>query len=97
MGKKRKAAPRKEKVAKVKKRAARGVYYTFESGKVKRERDICPRCGNGYFMAQHYDRRTCGNCSFTQFLDKDGKIRGGPKTRQRRTRRRAPSSASRSS
>ncbi|MFX0098333.1 MAG: 30S ribosomal protein S27ae [Candidatus Hodarchaeota archaeon] len=89
MGKKR-TVKTKEKVQKVKKKVGPKLYYTFEDGRVKRERIICPRCGNGYFMANHYDRRTCGHCSFTQFLDKEGKIRGGPKTHRRRVRRRTP-------
>ncbi|MCL7383084.1 MAG: 30S ribosomal protein S27ae [Thaumarchaeota archaeon] len=28
---------------------------------------FCPRCGEGYIMAEHEDRYYCGNCHFTKF------------------------------
>lgn len=50
--------------------------YDVSEGKVSRLKPECPRCGTGFYMAVHYNRRTCGQCSFTQFTDKDGNIRG---------------------
>lgn len=79
MGKKKKAAPKKEKTARVKKAFKPKKLYTVQGSKLIRERVECSRCGPGYYMAVHYNRRTCGNCYFSQFTDKDGNIRGaGP-------------------
>ena len=66
------AAPAK----KVKKKAAPKKLYAVAGGKISRTKTECPRCGTGFFMAVHYNRKTCGACSFTQFTDKDGNIRG---------------------
>ncbi|MEE8632135.1 MAG: 30S ribosomal protein S27ae, partial [Candidatus Bathyarchaeia archaeon] len=33
-------------------------------------RPFCERCGPGYFMANHGDRHTCGNCGFTRYIQK---------------------------
>jgi small subunit ribosomal protein S27Ae len=33
-------------------------------------RKECPRCGKGYFMAQHVNRLTCGNCGYTTYTGK---------------------------
>lgn len=43
--------------------------YESKSGKVERKNKICPKCGPGYFMAQHKDRLTCGNCHYTEFTE----------------------------
>ncbi len=45
-------------------------YYKVEGDKVKRLRTECPRCGRGYFMAEHSDRYTCGACKYTKFKTK---------------------------
>jgi small subunit ribosomal protein S27Ae len=37
---------------------------------VQRLRKECPRCGRGYFMADHKDRQSCGHCGFTTFKTK---------------------------
>jgi small subunit ribosomal protein S27Ae len=42
-------------------------HYEIEDGKIKRKRPFCSRCGRGYFMADHGNRFTCGNCGFTIF------------------------------
>ncbi|MHA1997579.1 MAG: 30S ribosomal protein S27ae [Promethearchaeota archaeon] len=86
MGKKNKAASKKG--SKTKK--TRKALLIVDGGKIIRTNTVCPRCGPGFYMAAHYDRRTCGNCSYTQFLDKEGNVRGGTsggRTRQRRPRR----------
>ncbi|HME55187.1 MAG TPA: 30S ribosomal protein S27ae [Candidatus Lokiarchaeia archaeon] len=64
-------APAKKQKKKVTKKL-----YEVSNGKISRLRPECPRCGNGFYMAVHYNRRTCGQCSFTQFTDKDGNVRG---------------------
>jgi ubiquitin-small subunit ribosomal protein S27Ae len=70
-GKAAPAAPAKQKKKKVIKKL-----YEVSGGKISRLKPECPRCGNGFYMALHYNRRTCGQCSFTQFTDKDGNVRG---------------------
>ncbi len=50
--------------------------YAVQGNKITRTKTECPKCGTGYFMAVHYNRRTCGKCSYTQFTDKDGNVRG---------------------
>ena len=44
--------------------------YVINEGKLERKRPFCNRCGRGYFMADHDDRYTCGNCGFTMFKQK---------------------------
>jgi len=44
--------------------------YKVEEGILARLRKECPRCGKGYFMAQHNGRLTCGNCGFTTYTSK---------------------------
>ena len=48
------------------------IYHKYEikDGKLERKRPFCNRCGRGYFMADHGDRYTCGNCGFTMFKSK---------------------------
>lgn len=60
--------PKKEKKEKAPKRRVK-VYslYKVEGERIQRLRKDCPRCGKGYFMAEHVDRSTCGNCGFTVY------------------------------
>jgi len=44
--------------------------YEIKDGKLNRKRPFCNRCGRGYFMADHGNRFTCGNCGFTIFKSK---------------------------
>jgi small subunit ribosomal protein S27Ae len=44
--------------------------YEIKDGKLERKRPFCNRCGRGYFMADHGNRFTCGNCGFTIFKSK---------------------------
>ncbi len=39
--------------------------YKIESGKVVRAKS-CPRCGQGYFLAEHKDRFYCGKCKYVE-------------------------------
>ena len=41
--------------------------YSVAEGKVSKKLLSCPRCGIGYFMAEHVDRYTCGRCGYTKF------------------------------
>ncbi|MFW9899312.1 MAG: 30S ribosomal protein S27ae [Candidatus Thorarchaeota archaeon] len=57
-------------------------YYKIEGGKLIRTHRQCPKCGTGFFLADHYDRWSCGRCAYTVFKRK------GKKTAS--TRRRSP-------
>jgi small subunit ribosomal protein S27Ae len=41
--------------------------YTVKSNTLDKLVVFCPRCGEGYIMAEHEDRYYCGNCHFTKF------------------------------
>jgi len=42
-------------------------YYTVSGDTLTRDRNSCPKCGPGIFMAQHKDRANCGKCGFSEF------------------------------
>jgi small subunit ribosomal protein S27Ae len=48
-------------------------HYEIKDGKLERKRPFCNRCGRGYFMADHGDRYTCGNCGYTIFKKEEEK------------------------
>jgi ubiquitin-small subunit ribosomal protein S27Ae len=70
-------APEAPKVRKVRKerkpRANVQVWklYKVSGETVERLKRECPRCGKGYFMAEHKDRLSCGNCGYTTFTPKN--------------------------
>lgn len=47
----------------------KGIFsrYKIKEGKLERLLPFCERCGPGYFMADHGDRYTCGQCGFTRY------------------------------
>lgn len=45
--------------------------YSASGDKVERKNKICPKCGQGTFLAQHKDRVHCGKCGYTEFSKKD--------------------------
>ena len=55
-----KKKPKKEK-------SLKKMPYEFEGGTVKRLRPTCPRCGDGFFLAEHKDRFHCGHCGYTKW------------------------------
>ena len=61
------------------------TFYKLEGDKLVRTHRTCPKCGVAYFLADHYDRSSCGRCGYTIFKRK-GKKLGTTKT----TTRRAP-------
>ena len=63
-------------------------YYTIEGDKLVRTHRTCPKCGAGYFLANHYDRSSCGKCGYTVFKRKGKK--GAAGTRPRGAKKRAP-------
>ena len=57
-------------------------YYKMEGDKLIRTHRSCPKCGPSFFLANHYDRSSCGKCGYTVF-----KRKGAPKGK---ATRRAP-------
>jgi small subunit ribosomal protein S27Ae len=39
--------------------------YDLSSG-IKRKNKFCPKCGEGFFLAQHSNRLTCGKCRYSE-------------------------------
>lgn len=44
--------------------------YKIEGGKLIRLKKFSPKAGQGHFMAEHKDRRTCGK---TNYMEKKGR------------------------
>jgi small subunit ribosomal protein S27Ae len=42
-------------------------YYKIEGDTLKRLKATCVKCGDGVFLAEHKDRRSCGRCGYTEF------------------------------
>jgi|GEM_PF-242737 len=42
-------------------------YYKIEDNKAIRVKKICPRCGEGVYLAEHKDRYSCGKCGYTEW------------------------------
>ena len=43
-------------------------YYKIDGEKFTRNKKICSRCGKGVYMSEHKNRRTCGKCANTEFI-----------------------------
>ncbi len=63
MAEKPKAKPAAAAAKKKKPGSKRWTMYA--DGKVKNRE--CPKCGAGYYLAEHKNRRSCGKCSYTEF------------------------------
>ena len=61
-------------------------YYKVVDGTLVRTHRQCPKCGPSYYLADHYDRSSCGNCGYTVFKRK-GKKGAATVARRRRTPR----------
>lgn len=42
-------------------------YYKISGDKLERTKRTCPKCGDGVFLAEHKDRKSCGKCGYTEF------------------------------
>jgi len=62
------AKPKGKKPPKIRKKE-KGAYtrYKVDDKGLTRLRPYCERCGQGYFMADHGDRYSCGHCGFTRY------------------------------
>jgi ubiquitin-small subunit ribosomal protein S27Ae len=58
---------KKEKPKAPKRRIQVYKLYKVDGDTLSRLRKECPRCGKGYFMAQHGNRLTCGHCGYTVY------------------------------
>ncbi|MDW7978493.1 MAG: 30S ribosomal protein S27ae [Candidatus Caldarchaeum sp.] len=41
--------------------------FELKDNVLRRALSSCPRCGPGFFMADHGNRLTCGKCGYTKF------------------------------
>jgi len=41
--------------------------YDITGDKAKKKSKICPKCGDGVFLAHHATRDSCGKCGYTEF------------------------------
>lgn len=59
---------KRKKAPKVRKKE-KGAYtrYKVDASGLTRLRPYCERCGQGYFMADHGNRYSCGHCGFTRY------------------------------
>jgi small subunit ribosomal protein S27Ae len=87
---KKKAVKKKEKKGRIH-RPNKSKLWEVKDGKVVRINRSCPRCGEGVYLARHYNRMSCGQCGYTKFdspTDKKTTVTtvGGVKTTTRRRR-----------
>lgn len=55
-----------KKAKKPKKGSKRYTMYEKKDGKLVRKSPFCPKCGPGFFMADHKNRKTCGKCGYME-------------------------------
>lgn len=48
------------------KMSKRWELYEIKDNEVVRKNRICPKCGDGVFLAKHGDRLSCGKCGYTE-------------------------------
>ena len=41
--------------------------FKVENDRITRQRRVCPKCGDGVFLAEHDNRISCGKCGYTEF------------------------------
>ena len=49
-----------------------GAWKLFEKkgDALVRKNKSCPKCGTGFFLANHKDRLVCGACGYAEFMKK---------------------------
>jgi small subunit ribosomal protein S27Ae len=57
----------KDKKDKKKKSVKKSDFYGVKDNKIERKKKLCPKCGDGVFLAEHKDRTSCGRCGYTEF------------------------------
>lgn len=53
-----------------KKSAKKGIWNNYEKkgDSVVSKNKSCPKCGQGFFMAKHSNRLTCGSCNYSEYF-----------------------------
>ncbi len=41
-------------------------FYEAKGNGISRKNKSCPKCGPGYFLAEHKNRISCGKCHYTE-------------------------------
>lgn len=54
-----------KKEKKPKKLNKRWEKYKKSGDSLERTNKSCPKCGPGFFLASHQDRKTCGKCGYS--------------------------------
>jgi ubiquitin-small subunit ribosomal protein S27Ae len=54
-------APKKKR-----RQSARYKLYEKKGNSLSRKNPFCPKCGQGFFLARHKDRLTCGKCGYME-------------------------------
>ena len=72
---KKKAVKKKDKKGRVH-RPNKSKLWEVKDGKVVRLNRTCPRCGEGVYMAKHYNRQSCGRCGLSKFTTPGDKKTG---------------------
>ena len=54
-----------QKQEKPKKTNKRWEKYKVSGDKIERTNQSCPKCGPGFFLAKHGNRKTCGKCGYS--------------------------------
>ncbi|MFH1850029.1 MAG: 30S ribosomal protein S27ae [archaeon] len=50
-----------------KKKQTSAVWKNYDSSSgLKRKNKVCPKCGDGHFLANHKDRISCGKCGYME-------------------------------
>lgn len=71
MAKKRKQKEKKQ--TKNKRPSKLWEKYKVEGNNLARAK-TCPKCGAGYFLAEHKDRLYCGKCHYAEFKGKPKEV-----------------------
>lgn len=45
---------------------ARVGFYEIKGDTLARTHRACPKCGPGWFLAEHANRRSCGHCGYME-------------------------------
>ena len=62
---------KKEKKPKEKKPGKpRSSLYDISGDKASPKNKSCPKCGQGFFLAEHSDRLVCGKCHYVEAKNK---------------------------
>lgn len=62
---------------------ARVGLYTLQGETLTRTHHACPKCGAGTYLAEHYDRRSCGRCGYMETKLPSERTGAKPKTTPR--------------